>query len=662
MITSAPRRLPFDVRPFHRETVDSYSSRLLTANFCTAAHRADMSRPFETGRSVETKQAAWMRVLTTRTKRSTLHLEADAHGWLTHANGTPCNHFLNTLPVRQACTLCLHGDRAEQNPHFDNIVCTIHHRWLGLWGTSDTQHQVDDDALAAQKTFAALRRKHLLDPRLYVLLTHALTNDFAPGSSAAAAEPVVFPALVRTARVITADAFAQRFFNPTTGFTSAHSLLESTVRDAAGRDCPETTRALWAYLYATLLALRESVTTDDDFTKLSVTRTHEYPIRVHVANVVVAHRDGLEPVENYLAVTRDTAVTVAQLLAKLARPPRGHTSAQARSFTCEAGHTFDYLPTAATTTGTIEPSTPTCGLCSPRRVRPGVNDLQTMRPTIASQFDVHRNGGLTAADVAISSSTNYWWLCEQGHSHSVSPSKKTLTSYKCPVCSNRIVQPGINCLLTTHPEVAAMWAEEWAERRSPSVLASGSNVLATWRCTNGHRFHARIWELTSKKLGCNICARELTVNTEDRLASTHPIIAARLHLTMNGALTAAHVSHGERREMWWQCERIAEHAYKARLDKISRGQGCSICCSRKLIAGENDLGTVEPLLTIELHPYLNRKEAHEIFPSDHKLWWRCLVGKHDHAQTTQNRRQSNGCPKCEKTNRILNYSATKSQS
>lgn len=655
MIASDTRRLPFDVRPFHRETVESYSNRLLAVNFCTAAHRADMSRPFETGRSAEAKQAAWMRVLTTRTKRSTLYLDADANDWLTHANGTPCNHFLDTLPNRHACTLCLRGDRAEQNPHFDNIICTTHQRWLGLWGTPDTQHHVDNGTLAAQRTFATLRRKHLIDPRLYVLLAHALTNDLAPGSSAAAAEPKVFPALIHTARDITTDTFAQQFFNHTS-FANAHTLLRSTVRDAAGQDCPEATQALWAYLYATLLALREGVTTDGGFAISNIARTHEYPIRDHVANAVMARRDGLEPLESYLAVTGDTPVSIAQLLAELTRPPRDQSLAEPRPFTCPAGHTFDYLP-PATTTGAHESPTPTCGLCSSRRVRPGVNDLQTMRPTIATQFDVHRNGGLTAADVAISSSTNCWWLCEQGHSHSVSPSKKTLPTYKCPVCSNRIVQPGVNCLLTTHPEIAAMWAEGWAERRSPSVLASGSNVLATWRCAHGHKFHARVWELTSTKLGCNVCARENSVDTKDRLATTHPAIAARLHPTMNGHLTAAHVSHGERREMWWQCERIPAHAYKARLDKISRGQSCSICCSRKLIAGENDLGTVEPLLTVELHPYLNRLEASEMFPSDHKLWWRCLVGKHDHAQTTQNRRQSKGCPKCEKAERILNYSS-----
>lgn len=654
MIASDTRRLPFDVRPFHRETVESYSSRLLAANFCTDSHRADMTRSFATGRTVDAQKTAWMQVLTTRTKRSTLHLNPDTTGWLTHANGSLCHHFPDSLPNRWACTLCARGDAVEQNPHFDNIVCTAHQRWLGLWGNPNAQHPVDDNVLAAQRTFATLRRRHLIDVRLYTILSHALAADLR--TEGATAEAAVFTAVVRIARDITTDAFAFQFFNPTTAFTDAHALLIGTIQSTTEQACGTTTRALWAYLHTTLLTIRECLTPGEPFTASSVAWPHEYPLRAHVATAVTSIRCDLEPIENYLAVTGDTPATAAQLLAELTAPPSERMPVEPQTFTCEREHTFDYLPPESGT-GTVGTAayTPHCGLCTPRRVQPGKNDLRSKRPKIAAQFDIHRNGGLTAADVALSSSTNYWWLCEKGHSHQVSPSKKTLPNYRCPVCSNRVVRPGVNCLLTTHPEIAAMWAEGWAEGRSPSSLASGSNTLATWRCDDGHRFYARVWELTSDKRGCNICSREVEIDFADSLAATHSAIAARLHPTMNGDLTAAHLTHGERRKVWWQCEQTSTHTYEARIDKVTRGQGCSICCSRKLIAGENDLGTIEPVLSIELHRYLNMKEAHEIFPSDHKLWWKCLLNGHEHAQTTQNRKQSRGCPKCDKSKRILDY-------
>jgi hypothetical protein len=95
-----------------------------------------------------------------------------------------------------------------------------------------------------------------------------------------------------------------------------------------------------------------------------------------------------------------------------------------------------------------------------------------MSPAAAAQFDLYRNGGLTAADVANSSSVKYWWTCDAGHSHDVSPSKKTLHTYRCPICSNRTPRSGTNCVVATHPEVAALWAGGWAEDLSPSTITN----------------------------------------------------------------------------------------------------------------------------------------------------------------------------------------------
>ena len=646
---SATRLLPFDVRPFHRETLESYSARLLAANFCDDRHRADMTRPFLTGRSADAQKEAWMQVLTTRTKRSTLDLAPHPTGWLTHGFGLQCHHFLDTLPTRYACTLCARGNIVEQNPHFDDIVCTTHSRWLGLWGNPTDQHHVTPDAVDAQRTFDKLRRKGLLDVRLYLLVIKALAQELHGDLSPEEAEPRVFVAAIRTIQAITADSFARRFFNPAGRYADAYAHLDDVVTDSAGEPCPSTTQALWIYLRSTMLSLRDAITLNAPF---EIMWEHEYPLKPQTAKDLSALRVDLEPVDNYLAITGDTPVTAAHRIAELSKLHSFTEPAPLRSFTCDNGHQFEFLPPVTLTgTGPAAAYIPACGLCTSRRVRPGINDVETMSPAAATQFDVYRNGGLTAADVAISSSTTHWWLCEQGHSHEASPSKKTLPSYKCALCSNRFARAGVNCLLTTHPEKAAMWAEGWAERRSPSTLTAGSRDLAKWRCDNGHIFFARPWELTSGTRNCDSCERVRTVRYEDSLAVTHPDIAARLHRYKNGDLTAELMTHGERRSLWWTC--ADGHDYKARIDKITLGQGCSECSGRKLIPGKNDLGTVEPLLSIELHPTLNLKEAEEMFPSDHKLWWQCLANEHVHPQTTQNRRQSKGCPKCDIADRIL---------
>lgn len=542
----------------------------------------------------------------------------------------------------------------SKTPHFDNIVCTRHDRWTGLWGHAKDQHHVTPETAHAQAVFQKLRRKHLIDLRLYLLATKAIARDLHPGLPIEQAEPLVFAAVINTVHLITTDCFARGFFDPSRPFAAAHANLHTLVTAGIGESCPKVTRALWIYLRPTTLALRSAIALD---APLRPDWAHDYPLRPSTASALTKYTGHLEPIENYLTVTGDTDITAVLTIAELhVLNSDGETTAP-RAFTCHNGHTFEFLP-PVTLPATMTPTmyTPTCGLCTPRRVRVGANDLQTMRPTAAAQFDIYRNGGLTAADVATNSSNTHWWICANGHSHGVSPSKKTLPTYNCPICSNRTTRSGDNCIVTTHPRFAAMWAQGWAENRSPATIGAGSNLLANWRCDAGHIFPARPWELVTGKRSCHICSRERTIPFEDSLAATHPDIAARLHPTMNGNLTAARVTHGERRTMWWVCQKNENHSYPARIDKVTLGLDCRICCSRKLRAGDNDLGTTDPVLSLELHPYLNMKKAHEMFPSDHKLWWKCKAKNHDHQQTTQNRRQSNGCPKCEPADRILAYS------
>lgn len=641
--------LPFDVRPFHQETLDSYSRRLLAANFCDNSHRAHLTRELQTDTTAEGQRDAWLRVLTTRTKRSTLHLDAHPSGGLTHRDGTNCSHFAGSLPGRIGCTLCSKGARIEQNPHFDTLVCADHQRWLGLWGAENTQHRIGDETITAHRMFEKLRRNHQIDLRLYRLVTTAIAEATHPGLPIEDAEPLVFAATIRTIHALTLDSFARRFFTPAGTFADSYAHLIAIVTAAVGTALPTLNRALWVYLHPTMLNLRDAITSGTPF---QPAWEHDYPIRPQVAATLTAYTGTLEPTGNYLAVTGDTPASAARSTAKYNTLPAPRRTTAALTFTCPEGHTFDYLPPVTLpATMTAARYVPTCGLCTVRRVRTGENDVQTMSPAAAAQFDLYRNGGLTAADVANSSSIKYWWTCDAGHSHDVSPSKKTLHTYRCPICSNRTPRSGTNCVATTHPEAAAMWAGGWAEDLSPSTITAGSNIVAPWRCDNGHHFDAPVYKMTLGMLGCTACKREKATAYENCLAATHPDKAARWHPTLNGDLTPRDVTYGERRWVWWLCDE--DHPEKARIDKVSYGQQCRVCTNRRLKKGFNDLGTVEPVLSLELHPYLNRYQADEMFPSDHALHWKCLAHGHVHVQTTQNRRSSNGCPKCKPEERIL---------
>ncbi len=55
-----------------------------------------------------------------------------------------------------------------------------------------------------------------------------------------------------------------------------------------------------------------------------------------------------------------------------------------------------------------------CPYCSNREALAGYNDLCTMYPKIAEQFDSDANG-LSASEVVFTSKKEYWWKCKNGH-------------------------------------------------------------------------------------------------------------------------------------------------------------------------------------------------------------------------------------------------------
>ena len=56
-----------------------------------------------------------------------------------------------------------------------------------------------------------------------------------------------------------------------------------------------------------------------------------------------------------------------------------------------------------------------CPYCAGKKVLKGYNDLQTVNPTLAKEWNYEKNNGLTPADVMPNSNKKVWWKCSQGH-------------------------------------------------------------------------------------------------------------------------------------------------------------------------------------------------------------------------------------------------------
>lgn len=148
-----------------------------------------------------------------------------------------------------------------------------------------------------------------------------------------------------------------------------------------------------------------------------------------------------------------------------------------------------------------------CPVCAGRKVISGENDLATVLPQLAAQWDAEKNGSLTPENVSPNSNRRVWWRCEKGHAYCAVIAYRAQSNSGCPYCTNRKVLPGFNDLATLDPAVAKEWHPTLNGALTPEMVTVGSHRKVWWQCTCGHVWKAAIYPRTGKqRCGCPVCA------------------------------------------------------------------------------------------------------------------------------------------------------------
>ena len=98
---------------------------------------------------------------------------------------------------------------------------------------------------------------------------------------------------------------------------------------------------------------------------------------------------------------------------------------------CPKGHSWRAAVYSRTTLGTG------CPVCTGRQALAGENDLATLYPDIAAQWDEEKNGVLHPNNVTAGSNRRVWWRCEKGHSYRAVIAQRVQRGDGCPYCANR---------------------------------------------------------------------------------------------------------------------------------------------------------------------------------------------------------------------------------
>lgn len=302
---------------------------------------------------------------------------------------------------------------------------------------------------------------------------------------------------------------------------------------------------------------------------------------------------------------------------------------------CKAGHSWEAV--------VYSRKTGICPYCSGKKLLPGFNDLQTVSPEIAAQWDHRKNGSLCPDQITAHSKEKIWWRCEKGHSWRIAVGDRVDSGCGCPFCWGRYPVPGENDLKTQHPELMELWDKE-KNKILPEQIMSGSGKKAWWRCKRGHSWQAGVGKVV-KGDGCPYCAgKKILVGFND-LKSVRPELAEEWDYEKNSGLLPEQVTQGSGKRVWWKCR--AGHSWRVSVYDRTLGNGCPYCSGLFPIRGETDLQTLNP----ELAEQWDYEKNGELFPcevalhSNKKVWWRCGLG-HGWKATAANRSQGQGCPYC----------------
>lgn len=283
-----------------------------------------------------------------------------------------------------------------------------------------------------------------------------------------------------------------------------------------------------------------------------------------------------------------------------------------------------------------------CPVCAGKQVLLGINDLESIHPLIAAEWDFERNVK-KPSEVTAGTPQKVWWKCGKGHSWEAAVSSRS-KGHGCPYCAGERPVIGENDFATVRPELAREWNHEKNGELKPEMFMLHSGKKVWWQCRKGHEWQRTIAGRADGS-GCPYCSGRYAVRGVNDLVTLRPDIAGEWNWERNGNVNPQEVLVYSNQRYWWKCRE--GHEWKTAVNNRSYGKGCPYCSGRKLIRGVNDLLTVNLGLALEWDYDKNGLLRPEDIMSTvaRKVWWKCKEG-HSYRSSVASRKGGSGCPYC----------------
>lgn len=135
---------------------------------------------------------------------------------------------------------------------------------------------------------------------------------------------------------------------------------------------------------------------------------------------------------------------------------------------------------------------------------------------------------------------------------------------------------------------------------------------------------------------------------QNALSEKRPDLLEEWDFELNGDLTPNLVTASTNRKVWWRCK-VCNQPWEAKVSGRNYGTGCPVCAGQTLVAGVNDLATVNPRLAAEWDYENNDFTPQQVSARNNiKAAWVCSVCGHHWRACIATRNGGTGCPQCQK--------------
>ncbi|MCR4719142.1 MAG: hypothetical protein K5768_05880 [Firmicutes bacterium] len=277
-----------------------------------------------------------------------------------------------------------------------------------------------------------------------------------------------------------------------------------------------------------------------------------------------------------------------------------------------------------------------CPYCSGKRVLKGYNDLQTVNPVLAKEWDYDRNGDIKPEDVAANNRRNVWWICSKGHEWQAKIYHRNSGS-GCPICHSErntslpefallyyLRQNGIEVVHSykehgyeldiyipaQHTAIefdGYFWHKKKTQKDLEKNRQCEKDGIKLYRIREGlpslndssidyvikkdHKDISSVFEIILNKIvGMSVDIdlkrdaiaienlREY-IEKENSIIFSNPEVARQWNYERNGKIKPEYFAPNSGKKVWWRCNK--GHEWQATINNRNRGSGCPVCAKEK---------------------------------------------------------------------------------